>query len=231
MVSINKFVRGISLLTVVGFLASCSSSDDKSAAKVQEARPQQLTFSNPTPGTPVTRDQVDQIRSVFGQKPAISIPPTDLLLKDEDSKLENSQLNSLRYSEMMLQYTANPETYALYKAMRQNCRKQHGTLNLDFTVPLEKVTSVNDLKTGDHFISTAVGSYGGATCDVESDGKISYSAKVDKLETDGIASGEVTYGLKALMKNAHYAQLLRSKGVIVSSSASGIVSKQNVHRA
>jgi hypothetical protein len=139
------------------------------------------------------------------------------------------ELLDLKAEEQFLQYTSSPETYALYKEMRAHCRKQRGNLNLDMSFPMEKVTQASELKTGDHMLSRAWASYNGAKCAVDTEGKITYSAKVDRMETDGVISAEASYSLKALMKNPKYAKLLKSRGIIATSSVNSVVAKQNVN--
>lgn len=224
----SHIIVGATLFTALAFLTSCSSeSNTKPSNGLQ--RPQKLTFSKPAEGIPLTQQQVKEIKNVFSQKPDIEIAPSELLFTDHESKLNTEQARELRWKEHSFQYTANAESYALYKAMRSTCRKQKATLNFDATIPLEKVTSVSDLKTGDHVTTSAVGDYGGPGCDVEASGKVTYGAKVNHLETDGLVSGEASYSLKALMKNPRYAALLKSRGIIASSSVSGVVAKQSVH--
>lgn len=223
-----KFVLGMSLS--IGLLASCSKEERKAipAKDTKMVRPQQLNFSKPAAGAELTKAQVNELKAVFA-KPAMELPPSSMLLKDEDSKLDENELADLKFDESMLQYTASPETYALYQSMRKSCRKQHGTLNLEMTFPLEKIVNVTDLKTGDKMVTSAWGEYGGKNCDVEAAGNLKYGAKVDRLETDGVVSGEASYSLKALMNNPKYASLLKSKGIVATSSISGVVAKQNVN--
>ena len=225
MLSFFRLALCVSLLTFM----SCSKKDDSKSAQQQDNRPHELSFSIPTPGTPLTQDQVNQIKAVFSQKPGLQLPPSDLLLMDPNSKLNDDQLAYLYNREQELQYTSSPETWALYQAMRQNCHKQHGTYNLDVTFPLEKITDVTDLKTGDHLMTTAWGDYGGTGCDADVSGKATYEAKMEHLDTDGLATADASYSLNALMKNPKYAQLLNSKGIIATSSISGVVAKQNVN--
>lgn len=224
----KTYLMSSTLLASLLFLASCASESDTKAMN-GVARPQKLTFSKPALGAPLTKEQAKEIKRVFSQKPSLQIAPSELLLKDRDSKLSVEDLYELQMKEQEFQYMASAESYELYKAMRKNCQKQHATLNFDATIPLEKVTSASDLKTGDHVSSSLVADYNGATCDVEASGKMSYSGKVERLEKDGVASAEAAYSLKALMKNPKYASLLKSRGIVASSSISGVVAKQNVN--
>ncbi len=211
-------------------LASCANNSDDGFGKDGQKvlRPQQLNFQVPIKEVELTKEQVAQLKRTFSQKPSIQIPPSELLLKDQDSKLSREDILEQQRLENEFRYTASPESYEFYKSLRNKCSKQHGTLSFDATVPLEKITSISDVKTGDHLTTSLFGEYGGPGCDAEASGTLGYKVKADRIEKDGLASAEASYSLKALLKNSKYANLLKSKGIVATSSISGVVGKQSV---
>ncbi len=223
----------IGLLATLAITSGCSKDGNKRNTLSPEVRaaqtPQKPTFSKPAVGNELTKDQVNQIKDIFNQKPAMELPPSELVLMDRDSKLNKTKLAELRAKEAELAAVASPETYALYKSLRANCRKDHFNMQSSATVPMEKVTEANDLRKDDHVLFDAGASYGATNCDVEAAGQAKYGAKVEKLETDGVVSADITYSVKALMKNPKYAQLLKSKGIIASTTMSALAAKQNIN--
>ena len=226
----KQLVFGVSLLLTASFFSSCANNDDdKKSAVVDQARPRPLNFSVPAAGAELTKAQIYELKQVFSQKPSIDLPPSRLLLKDPVSKMSEDQIWELQREEYEMRYTASAETYALYMSLRNTCHKQSATLNFDATIPTEKITDITDLKTGDHLIASTSGAYGGAACDVDVSGNVNYSIKADRLDKDGLATGSASYSLKALMKNPKYAKLLRSRGIMATSSVSGVVAKQTLN--
>ncbi len=225
-------LTAVGLLVTLAITSGCSEEDKNKRGLTQQVRaeqtPQKPVFSKPAVGDELTKDQVNQIKEIFSQKPAMELPPSEMVLVDRDAKLNETQLAELRAKESELAAVASPETYSLYKSLRAGCRKEHFNTQSSASIPLEKVTEANDLRAGDHFAFDAGASYGGTNCDAEAAGQAKYSAKVEKLENDAVVSAELGYSLKALMKNPKYAQLLKSRGIIASTSLTGLAAKQNV---
>lgn len=212
-------------------LAACSKSSNKNTdEKVTQMQvPDQMTFSPSQPTTELTKEQILELKNTFAQKATMELPPTNLLGTDPDNKLTQDELMYLRSEEKHLEMTASANTIEMYKSMRQNCHKQRFDGTTETSIPLERVTQVSDLKTGDKFLAQLSASYSGQGCDADLGGGLTYQAKVERLETDALISAGASYNLKTLLKNTKYAEFLKSRGLIMTAGISALAAKQNVN--
>lgn len=226
----NSRVVTAALVSIACIFTSCAEKNDTRPKKdIGTAQPQELDFAKPTPGTKLTQSQIKEIKAIFSQKPSIEIAASELLLTDRDSKLDQNEQVEQYLKEQSFKATANPQSWALYQSMRASCQKQQGAILFEATFPTERVIQASDLTAGDHLTTSVGGAYGGTNCDVETSAKMGYSMKVESIDKDGVASGEASMSLKALMKNPKYAALLKSKGIVLSTAVSAVVAKQNVN--
>ncbi len=213
-------------------LAACSNnkSDKNADAQVgQKQVPDQIQFSPSQPSAELTAEQIIDIKNTFSKKSTMELPPSELLMKDPDHKMTDSELVEQRNHERMLEYSASAETVEMYRSMRANCHKQRLDSVADISVPMERVTQLADLKTGDKMTTNVSAGYTGSACDVDLGGALNYGVNVDRIDKDALISAGANYSLKALLKNTKYAQFLKSRGIVMTAGVSAIVAKQNVN--
>ncbi len=213
-------------------LSACSNdkSDKNTDVRVgQKQVPDQIQFSPSQPSAELTAEQIADIKNTFSKKSTMELPPSELLLKDPDHKMTDSELAEQRSHERMLEYSASANTLEMYRSMRANCHKQRLDSVTDMSVPMERITQLTDLKTGDKMTTNVSAGYSGSACDVDLGGGINYGLNIDRIDKDALISAGANYSLKALLKNTKYAQFLKSRGIVMTAGVSAIAAKQNVN--
>ncbi len=225
--SSSKTISKLALINFVGaslMLSACAKKDDGAPAAAPGV-PKTLAFSKPTPGEKLTRDQAQQIRIAFSNKPSMILPPGELIFvpKEMTPAMQARQEAELR--------SKDSNSYDLLKQIQANCVKSRPTVHAETTLPADGQDAKNSFKAGDYMSVNLTGGLSGTACAVDALGAIGYSARVDDRNTGddtAKASGAFTSDIKAVMKDQRFAKLLGSRGLLVQNNLSGLVVMRQV---
>jgi len=186
--------------------------------------PEHLNFTRPEAGPRLTKSQVEEIRKTFSSRPMMVLPPGELVFPAKDS----TPADQRKSEQELARRDAN--SYAMLKDIQSNCMKGHPTLRLDATFPTDGDLQLENLKVNDHFWGDYRTSLSGDQCPVNVALGSAAAGRVDSVDarTKSIA-GSGSYSTKGqlLIKNPRYARLLKSRGIIVDSSISGLAAMKD----
>jgi len=219
--------QSLLILPLILSMAACSKSSSDPAP--QNIIPNSLAFTKPAAGPELTGTQVDEMKATLKTKSMMTLPPGELVFPDENMSPEERQAK-----EQQLKYM-DPNAYALMMEARGNCGKGHPNLKFDATFPMDQVTEQNAfdiLQAGDHvtYSGSAAMTNRGA-CPVDAGASFGMNGEVKDVKSDersASAGAGVGGKLKFVMKNAKYANLLGTRGIIVDTNISGLAMHREV---
>lgn len=207
----------------MGLLIGCGkgkSKDDKEAPFV----PTELTFSKPTQGQKLTKEQINETKALLSTNEKMILPPSDLVFATK--KMSAAEIQQKEESIK----TRDADSYALLKDIQSNCQIERPTTKFDATFPTTGDMSLENLRNGDHYNYETAAGIKGDKCPVKYSVGMSAKAYVNDVNSDAKrlkASGSMTYKTQAFMVEPKYQKLLNSRGVVVDSNVSGLALKQD----
>jgi hypothetical protein len=207
-------------------LSACSKKDDNKVNASPEI-PNALSFSKPAPGVKLTLQQAAQIKKAFASKPSMILPPGELIFTPKDMTPE---LKAQKEQELK---EKDQNSYELLKMVQTDCVKDRPTSHIEATFPIDGDDAKRNLRAGDYASMSGAAGLAGAKCPVDTVATTGMGARIEERNIDadsGKASVNLTQSLKAVMKNARFAELLGARGMIVQSSISALMVSREVSK-
>lgn len=214
----KSILKTLVLVPGILLMAACQPARDAESKSPSEV-PTTLSFSKPTPGAKLSREQLNQIQNAFAAKPAMILPPGELIFKPKEVTAEQQLIKE---QELKRQ---DQNSYDLLKQIQSGCTKDRPTFHMEATFPIDGDEAKNNLRAGDYVNYSASAGLAGSVCPVEASASSDFGIRVEdrnKSDDSGKASASSNSSVKALIKDVRYANLLGSRGLIVQSSLSGL---------
>ena len=173
---------------------------------------------------PLTKTDIEDIKQTFAQRARLDIP-TELLLADDTSKMDEFEHQEFLMKEQSFKYLASKKSYEFYKSLRNNCAKNRIESRSEASYPLQHVKELTDLKTNDRVISETTADYTGVICPLKAKAALNYSIRAERMEPDALVSMTVSHSLKALLTNQKFADMLNSNGFAVTATMTSLAGK------
>lgn len=207
------------------FLSSCGDNKTSPAKTELESVPDSLGFVAPTPGKKLSKADVAQLKTSIGNRSTTVVPDLALVFSSKASKEE------VRRKELELQ-SLDKNSYALLKDLQKDCGKNRPTTSIRATFPTDGDFSTENLRNGDSMSYNTEAALYGDKCPVKLDAKMSMGAdvvSVDSTAKTSKAKGEMSYGGSVLIQSPKYAEILKMKGLILSTNISGVHVRQDAN--
>jgi hypothetical protein len=178
-----------------------------------------LNFQKPEPGTPLSQAEAAQLRAALAVHSQMILPPGELVFPDSGA---DPLVQAQKESALLAQ---DPNAYALMMDVRRTCKRPHPRFDVTATFPTDSPITSDDLEIGDKFDLTAAGSLLGSDCISTLSGNYGEGASVsavDHAQKTIQAEGHLTGGIKAIMTNRKYSNLLGTRGIVVSTNLKGL---------
>lgn len=223
--------QSISILLVASltlFLAACSKSS-KSSEPVVPTVPASLEFTKPIPGEKLTREQVQEVKKMFSNRPMMQLPPGELIFQSELTDAEKKAMEADLFKN-------DPMSYKMLKEIQPNCTVQNPIPQINTSLPQKPDGSYDgsNPKKGDFISMTITAGLTSANdaCPLNAGLSFGGGIKVEELNaSNGQAtlSGEIGFKGQGQVLKSEYAQLLKAHGLVIDTNLSGLTAiKQNL---
>lgn len=217
-------VKSLPVVAIL-FLVGCGKEKEKST-NTNPLVPDSLTFTKPSPGQKLTKEQIRETTAALKPNNKFIIPPSELIFAS--NKLTAQQIQQKEESIK----NRDPHGYALLKDIQANCEVSRPTTNINASFPTTGNLAIENLRTGDHLHIDSNAELFGSNCPVKYESGISFKANANEVDPSNKKlnlSSSGSLKTQALMVSPKYQSILNSRGVIVDSNMSGLAIKQDTH--
>lgn len=207
----------------LGLLIGCGKDKSKESTEAPFV-PTELTFTKPTVGQKLSKEQITEAKNLFSTNDKLILPPADLVFASKKMSAEE-----LKQKEESIR-TRDADSYQLLKDIQGNCQIERPTTKIDASFPTTGDHSLENLKSDDHYNVESLAGIKGDKCPVKYNVAFSVAAKANEVNQDAKrlkASGSMAYKTQAFMVAPKYQTLLNSRGIVVDSNVSGLAIKQD----
>jgi hypothetical protein len=210
------------ILAILILLVSCSE-DDISKTAPGPMIPDELVFAKPVKGQKLSPAQESDLQNHLGGRSPMVVPNAAMVF--ETGKLSKAQLLQ---QEASLQ-AQDENSFQLFKDIQAHCTKQRPTVQHSGTGPYDGDLAFENLKTGDRIRSDFKASIEGNDCPVATDMSYKLDAKASEIrdENTGTINAHASQNGRAIILSPKYAQLFKTRGLILNSEISGLNVRQD----
>ncbi|MBL7545450.1 MAG: hypothetical protein JNL11_16645 [Bdellovibrionaceae bacterium] len=206
-------MKKIILVATIGVLGlvACQKKDDQSQPVTFDQRvPEKLTFVEPTKGQMPSQAQLDEVKATFQTKSKMILPPGELVFPNEKMTMAE-----IRQREAKLKKN-DANSYNMLKEIHAKCKPTKSKMDTNF--PSENLNQ--KLKVGDVFSLDGIWSLTAVSndCPATADGSATMKLVVEDYDQGKKTMGASLNGkskLQILIKKKEYQDLLNSRGLIV----------------
>ncbi len=214
---------GILVLSLIA-IGGCSETKIEQSVALDPI-PDQLILVPSAKGVPLSKIEIEAIKTHLGSRPTITIPDSSMVFSNKRFSTDAIQLKEAELK------AKDKNSYLLIKEIQKNCVKDRPTSNVEATFPANDDIAFENLRTGDRLKANYSAALGGEYCPLKlglSYKLDSFVERADATKKEGLVKLGAVQSGNVVVLSPKFASLFKTRALVLNSSVSGLNIRQDI---